>query len=447
MSAFPGLSFAAIVICGLILLPLGLVFLKVGLWPRRQGDAPHCRKCGYNLTGLESARCPECGTTLDKRTVVSGVRRRRPGLILAGIASLLPLLAGIVLAITDVNWYRLRPTTWVISDAQSSAAGTARKAWRELTRREKDGSLSVSHRHRLIEASLREQGTAAPGPCLNEFVDFLGRNYAAGRLSERQTQTFLQQGMRLSLHVRARVRAGCEIPYTVRTEMRVPYELFWQGMTGGDISIDGVPTGHQAGFDSRGSGTLLGSSGRRVSCDAPGKHTMTIAVHVGLYEGNFSEREASDLRYETDTSVEAAFEVLGPDAEDIVSVVDDSALKEEVTACITPRDFRTRSWGRSDRINLEGMVDIASAPVGVAFEVFARFGRREFSLGSIACKADGSHHSSGVNGTVTEPLGETFDLILRGSRDAAESSLDVFEFWEGEVIFEDVPVQLEPKPE
>ena len=56
MSASPALSFAAIVVCGLILLPFGLVFLKIGLWPRRQGDAPHCRKCGYNLTGLESAR-------------------------------------------------------------------------------------------------------------------------------------------------------------------------------------------------------------------------------------------------------------------------------------------------------------------------------------------------------------------------------------------------------
>ena len=447
MSASPALSFAAIVVCGLILLPFGLVFLKIGLWPRRQGDAPHCRKCGYNLTGLESARCPECGTTLGERAVVIGVRRRRPGFIVAGIVFLLPLLAGILLAITNVNWYRLRPTAWVISDAQSSAAGTARRAWRELTRREKNGSLSTSHRHRLIEASLREQGAAAPGPCLNEFVAFLGRSYAAGRLSEQQTATFLQQGTRLSLQARPRVHAGREIPYTVWTEMRLPYELFWQRMTGGDISIDGSPTGHSAGFDSRGRGNLLGSSGRRVSCGAPGKHTMTIAVHVELYEGNFGEREASGFCYETDTLVEAAVEVLGPDAEDIISVVDNPALKDEVTACITPQDFRTHAWGSSDRITLEGMVDIGPAPVGVAFEVFARFGAREFPLGRLARKAGSPRHGSGLSCTVTEPLSETFDLVLRGSRQAAENSLDVFEFWEGEVIFEDVPIQLEPKPE
>jgi tRNA(Ile2) C34 agmatinyltransferase TiaS len=32
-----------------------------------QASTPHCPRCGYNMTGLTQARCPECGSqyTLD----------------------------------------------------------------------------------------------------------------------------------------------------------------------------------------------------------------------------------------------------------------------------------------------------------------------------------------------------------------------------------------------
>lgn len=44
-----------------------LVSLAILLWPRRKpsaDDAPHCHKCGYNLTGNISGICPECGTPI-----------------------------------------------------------------------------------------------------------------------------------------------------------------------------------------------------------------------------------------------------------------------------------------------------------------------------------------------------------------------------------------------
>lgn len=41
-----------------------VVFAARALWLlRRDQHVPgHCRRCGYNLTGLTEARCPECGT-------------------------------------------------------------------------------------------------------------------------------------------------------------------------------------------------------------------------------------------------------------------------------------------------------------------------------------------------------------------------------------------------
>jgi hypothetical protein len=78
----------------------GLTFLLV-LWallrwwrasrtPRLAGQ-PHCRRCGYCLTGLTEDRCPECGTPPSKRRPIIGrslKRRVGPLLTLACIAAL-----------------------------------------------------------------------------------------------------------------------------------------------------------------------------------------------------------------------------------------------------------------------------------------------------------------------------------------------------------------------
>ena len=37
-----------------------LVYIRMRFWPRF--PLGHCRRCGYNLFGLQDARCPECGT-------------------------------------------------------------------------------------------------------------------------------------------------------------------------------------------------------------------------------------------------------------------------------------------------------------------------------------------------------------------------------------------------
>ena len=56
-----------------IVLPLWVPFSIVALptawlWWRDHRRRPgHCRKCGYDLTGLTGGRCPECGTELDRR--------------------------------------------------------------------------------------------------------------------------------------------------------------------------------------------------------------------------------------------------------------------------------------------------------------------------------------------------------------------------------------------
>ena len=48
--------------------PVALVSAPTALlWylDRRRHSPGHCRKCGYNLTGNVSGRCPECGQTIE----------------------------------------------------------------------------------------------------------------------------------------------------------------------------------------------------------------------------------------------------------------------------------------------------------------------------------------------------------------------------------------------
>ena len=44
-----------------VAIPTLLVWRFVPKFPRG-----HCRRCGYNLTGLTEARCPECGTGFEE---------------------------------------------------------------------------------------------------------------------------------------------------------------------------------------------------------------------------------------------------------------------------------------------------------------------------------------------------------------------------------------------
>ncbi len=36
-------------------------------WPARRIPLGHCPHCGYNLTGNESGKCPECSTPVPKQ--------------------------------------------------------------------------------------------------------------------------------------------------------------------------------------------------------------------------------------------------------------------------------------------------------------------------------------------------------------------------------------------
>lgn len=94
---------------------VGILLLVLGLRPRRRGTEPHCAACDYNLTGVASDVCPECGTERSPANVVHGERYRRPqlavvGALLAtiGLASSVPVLLTLMRTPTPKSLARSR---------------------------------------------------------------------------------------------------------------------------------------------------------------------------------------------------------------------------------------------------------------------------------------------------------------------------------------------------
>src|ERR1043165_6818408 len=93
MPSVSGINLIATIL-PIVLLLLGLDFIKAGFWPRRRGNTPHCPHCGYTLVGNQSGTCPECGKPWTEATVVHGERH---GSKATGFTGVILLLLGLAI--------------------------------------------------------------------------------------------------------------------------------------------------------------------------------------------------------------------------------------------------------------------------------------------------------------------------------------------------------------
>ncbi|NLE58562.1 MAG: hypothetical protein GX616_09400, partial [Planctomycetes bacterium] len=274
------------------LLAVGILLLGMLSRPRRRGTTPHCARCEYNLSGLTSNRCPECGTEMIPANIVYGEKIRRPWLAVTAVALAVIVMVLIGRWAWDYDWYRLRPTSWVISDVQSADAAIKSRAWRELDRRVRVGSLSAGQENRLIDVCLQEQTAKTP---LTAMIDYLGPCLLDNRMSDSQRTLFFQQVMQFDLTARPVVIAGNPLPVRISERSRGPASsgLWVREYCSMGPDLDG---GSYKGSRGAWSTSPMGNSGSRSGTQplaptlwdreiSPGKHRLTLTVQLEVYSG------------------------------------------------------------------------------------------------------------------------------------------------------------------
>ena len=184
-----------------------------GAFVHHVGPGVHCRNCDYELTGIDSDRCPECGNDLT-RPKASGPGKRHRLWLPAGVSAigLALLLAGAIgsgtAAAWRTPWFRIAPLSlvqWIAPEGHESAAG-------ELVRRLDAGSLEDDDIVKTVDRLLIVQGDANADwtPDLGLFVEH-ARAMQPNPLSSEQWETYLEQTDTIKFLHRDRMPPGFDM--------------------------------------------------------------------------------------------------------------------------------------------------------------------------------------------------------------------------------------------
>lgn len=430
------------------LLVAGCFLFIYGLRGRRIGNEPRCRKCAYNLTGLTSGQCPECGSTTSGENVVIGTSRRRWRVLIAGLVllSMSSTWFGVEVyrKAKVANWYAYLPTFVVIQRARADVP----PAIAELARRYRTRTVGHEPVVELIPVALARQAAKPRTPVASRWTDFLAAAEAAGVLTEAQRERFFDQIVSVSIEFRPKVRQGERFSFSVRK--RVVGSVYLDRGIHCWIRDATLRIGEwKKEFGDVGGGIL---SMRGLSSGTSGYFVPTDQLQPGTYAAEFevtktfvrgADPNATEPFLSIDVRLGGELSILPSDAPDSVRLVDDPALAEGFRQAIVISAADRWRGGRPK----PGMVyaDIAvvrSPPMDGAFQVIALVGEREIDAGTFTVKKAG-RKGPAFSRRLGPIRAESFVPILRTSLEAARETPDIFKIWDGELRFEAVEL---PKP-
>lgn len=437
---------------------LGLVLLVRGLWGKHVGDEPRCRRCKYNLTGLPSNRCPECGADLDApRATVIGLRQRRKAALIVGLF-MVGLAAGgwgarLYARAKQIDPYPYYPTGWLVS----TAAGGDSKALTELNARYTAGKLSDGQIAKFVTKGMEIQAAESKHALTRPWMTLLYQMILDDRASREQEDAFYRQLARCTISVRSPVRVGDHFVLETTWDFRIPADfpsnIVEMKVTAGDHIIGGRPDRGYLGP------TIAESkeSGSRILFD-----NATQDMSPGRYEVVYSDKMKISAPSQTGSQrgvdrrgqeplvviplrTTTWIEILPAGSDELVTMVDRPDLRAQLSNMIEVQTVkvRHRKWlTQKNKVELNVEVIFGKGhdlPIGVAFDVIVLIGGEEHHLRWVHCnKGDGTNYKT--SGNVPTFDDETVTIILRASRDAAKRSLDLYEIWDGELVYEGIAV-------
>lgn len=193
-----------------IALFLGLAILVVGVRGARIDDHPICRKCRFDLFGLDIAyaTCPECGTpvTLDELRV--GNVKRSPALIGVGVVLTVPGLLGLAILVASpralVNKLPSDPLIWLATTSgDPTSVG-------ELATRMTNNSLARGQADRLVQDALRRQ-TEHRSRWNVDWGNIVDEAILRDWLSASEVEAYLRQATAIDMFLPIRANSGSSV--------------------------------------------------------------------------------------------------------------------------------------------------------------------------------------------------------------------------------------------
>jgi hypothetical protein len=420
-----------------IVLAAGIALTIMGRG-RRVGDEPHCRKCGYNLTGLPSERCPECGRPATGRNVIIGTRQRRWRLLAPGLALLLlGLLGGSALLAAmarNIDPYQYAPTFLLEQQAKADDP----RAIGELARRIAAVSVPAQRLAYLIPVGLTRHGQRSATASTTEWAEFLAALECAGQMTVQQTEQFHDQLVSFDIDFRRQVRQG-EL-------FMVFFKTATQGVASlkAECTIEDAVVGignlaeqtfHRAGTTDFSSGFGSTSLGMPVPITGLPPGTWPIRVRA--------TKVFTHPDFTRDIDLERVLEILPADSPEPIRLLKDDKIGRQLRSAITIKSAEKRIGEPPEpgvaylEMRVQGPI-----PVDLAFVLLLRVGEREVEVTHFTCKASTSANMYVMTqpSCRNQPDGKIVIPVLRSRLEVAKREPDIVEIWDGELVFP--PVQL-----
>ncbi len=434
---------------------LAVVGIALLIWcfrGKRIGDHPVCRRCDFDLTGLpkESGRCPECGADLSRtRAIRIGHRHRRPVLATLATLMILPVPGGVGavgwLLATGRDLSQYEPASLLRFSALHLNAAASDAALRELMSRAAAKKLTRAQVDQVVADALAIQADDRRrwSPLWGDFIE--GASWLK-MLSDEDWSRYYVRLVETSLvfDVRAKVRRGDVLPLRfssctgrggTRTSVVLPPVDVRLTVDGGTVVYDRKdPMSAKEGPWVTGPRSMvIAVTPWKLDALSDGPHTTTLDFLVTTPKYWRGQRAQRPLRVTRPWRLVSA---------DVTTVTphDEPDLKPKVAGAI--RVVGAVANGES----LVLTIDVSGCPVDVSFLVFARYDGIECQLGSFAAPASPLTTRIDFGAQARKFTGSRMDLILRSDPRAAVRTIDVTQFWVGQIELKEIAVKQKSTP-
>ena len=449
---------------------VGVLLVIAGLRGRRLGREPRCARCSYDLTGLTSERCPECGVTVGPKTTRQGLWRRRYGFLLAGGCLLVLELASVAALFRSMDILARAPFSVVMLTARMGET----EALHELLDRYSRHRLDEGELDDLADAALAAQTVSRSSVPQRIWGDLLQRLHDAGELSSEQRERLYERVVAgFEGETRSRVVPGELFPIALSMSSRnrvgnlraviTDWRLMHHDR---ELARPSDPGPAPVPMQFTSWGPLLVP----VTIDLePGRYEVNLIASSALYPARFN---IPDPLWTGDAVIPLDIEVFCPERGGDVELIDRPELRGSFRRALfragsyfNPGNFLAAPGRRYRGRAPGGMFPLrlflnAPAPVDATFRVTLRALAAnptsdtppDREVGYLICyggSATAHTFLTGRLGEIEEHLDRSdMQLVFAAGPSVARRTLDMYETWNGTLIFAppDAPIPFRPYP-